>query len=1009
MASPAALSNPEPHLNGKSNSETHNEDTQNAGNEIIKSNGNGNVKVEPDVVANGLEHEDESVEDDGEDEEESETEGETTDGDGEAEDDEQDEEEEEDSEPVLKYEPLPFALPDLLKRDSLSAHSLSPHSIALGTHAGVIHILSYTGTHIRSFRPHTATIQTIAFDSTYDFVASASIDGYLRITSLSTPESYSFNLHRPMLSIALEPGFAKKGSRAFVCGGMAGEIVLHEKGWLGHRETLIHRGEGPIWNIKWCGALIAWANDKGVKIYDTASRTRITYIDRVAGSPRADLFKCTLYWQDEQTLLIAWAEYIKVARIRARPPKPTSPTPTTLPPLSVEITAVFQVDSMIAGILPYHTPLPSSTPTFPLTLSTSSPTPSTSFLLLAYVPPDTSHLETDVLPSDTVTQKRKLANPPEVRIVSRKGEEEAMDIIDVDGYERYGCNDYGIDEFPPYLKPGSNEKCFIIRSPRSVVLVKPRDRRDRIDWLVERNRFEEALKEVDILEPESASNIVGKVINSTLVGLLYLRWLIDNGEFDKAAAQCPKLFKTSTRMWEDWIFLSASDCSSSQSIIPYVPIEHPRLDPSIYDLIINWYLSNDRTELRRTIKSWPKIYDISAAIVAVQTELDALPERKEFGADRGLLMDCLADLYIANRQPAKALPYFIRLRRPEVFDLIVDNNLFTAIQDQALLLVEFDQDKAIPMLVDHTYSIPVVRVVQQLNSRPKFLFAYLEGLSVKDVGLAADYADLQVKLYSDYAPDRLMRFLRSSNYYSLEKAYSVCKEHDFVPEMVFLLGRMGNNRAALTLIIERLGDVNRAIDFAKEQNDTDLWEDLLTYSESRPPFIKGLLEHSGVSASIDPIRLIRRIKNGLEIEGLKGAIIKILQDYNLQISLMAGCAVVLEGDCNALGGTLYKGQVGGYFFNLTESCPICSLPYNHPSKPLVLLFLCRHVVHASCTEMTGFEDLPRSGGEAAFGGVYAEDLGRRVGAKIALAATVRARIAKGCPVCHAQSEGKRLT
>jgi vacuolar protein sorting-associated protein 41 len=70
--------------------------------------------------------------------------------------------------------------------------------------------------------------------------------------------------------------------------------------------------------------------------------------------------------------------------------------------------------------------------------------------------------------------------------------------------------------------------------------------------------------------------------------------------------------------------------------------------------------------------------------------------------------------------------------------------------------------------------------------------------------------------------------------------------------MVFLLGRMGNNKQALTLIIERLGDVNRvrflvlgtfcrpdfmstkAIDFAKEQSDDDLWEDLLKYSETRP-------------------------------------------------------------------------------------------------------------------------------------------------------------------------------
>lgn len=41
------------------------------------------------------------------------------------------------------------------------------------------------------------------------------------------------------------------------------------------------------------------------------------------------------------------------------------------------------------------------------------------------------------------------------------------------------------------------------------------------------------------------------------------------------------------------------------------------------------------------------------------------------------------------------------------------------------------------------------------------------------------------------------------------QAYNVCNERDLVPEMVFLLGRMGDNRRALNLIIERLGDVNR--------------------------------------------------------------------------------------------------------------------------------------------------------------------------------------------------------
>lgn len=67
----------------------------------------------------------------------------------------------------------------------------------------------------------------------------------------------------------------------------------------------------------------------------------------------------------------------------------------------------------------------------------------------------------------------------------------------------------------------------------------------------------------------------------------------------------------------------------------------------------------------------------------------------------------------------------------------------------------------------------------------------------------------QVELYAEYEYPRLLEYLRASNYYSLERAYRICQERDFVPEMVFLLGRMGNNKQALMLIIQRLGDVQR--------------------------------------------------------------------------------------------------------------------------------------------------------------------------------------------------------
>lgn len=47
-------------------------------------------------------------------------------------------------------------------------------------------------------------------------------------------------------------------------------------------------------------------------------------------------------------------------------------------------------------------------------------------------------------------------------------------------------------------------------------------------------------------------------------------------------------------------------------------------------------------------------------------------------------------------------------------------------------------------------------------------------------------------------------------------------------------GRMGNLTQALKMIMEGLGDVNHAIDFCKEQNDEELWENLISYSIDRP-------------------------------------------------------------------------------------------------------------------------------------------------------------------------------
>jgi hypothetical protein len=100
------------------------------------------------------------------------------------------------------------------------------------------------GNEIRRFTCHTTTVNELSIDDTGEYIASCSSDGnalpinrFLIITlgkvcinGLYTGESFEYEHNRPVLSVALEPGYAKKASKAFVIGGKAGRLVLNTKG-----------------------------------------------------------------------------------------------------------------------------------------------------------------------------------------------------------------------------------------------------------------------------------------------------------------------------------------------------------------------------------------------------------------------------------------------------------------------------------------------------------------------------------------------------------------------------------------------------------------------------------------------------------------------------------------------------------------------------------------------------------------------------------------------------------
>lgn len=243
-------------------------------------------------------------------------------------------------------------------------------------------------------------------------------------------------------------------------------------------------------------------------------------------------------------------------------------------------------------------------------------------------------------------------------------------------------------------------------------------------------------------------------------------------------------------------------------------------------------------------------------------------------------------------------------------------------------------------------------------------------------------------------------------------------------------------KRALYLIIDRLRDVSQAIAFAKQQEDPDLWEDLLNYSMDKPRFIRGLLEEVGTA--INPITLVRRIPEGLEIPGLREGLKHIMKEHEIQFSISAGVAKVLRSEVAAAQGLLRGGQRKGVKFEVAVRenehihvetrdvatpaqgangavvrpaeeqkarisqpghCAQCDEPFTEWEAETLVGFTCGHVFHLP--HLLEFlhpgeavnTDFLMSQTEEGSGSTHF------VGPKVTRARLLRDRIQGGCPVC----------
>lgn len=204
----------------------------------------------------------------------------------------------------------------------------------------------------------------------------------------------------------------------------------------------------------------------------------------------------------------------------------------------------------------------------------------------------------------------------------------------------------------------------------------------------------------------------------------------------------------------------------------------------------------------------------------------------------------------------------------------------------------------------------------------------------------------------------------------------------------------------------------------------------------KPSFIRGLLEQVGTA--INPITLVKRIPEGLEIEGLREGLTRMMKEHEIQYSISSGVARVLRSEVAAAQRELRAGQRKGIKFEVvvqspehvdvkvkevptakdvnpdavkeaTEHdnlhrqpnpghCAKCHEPFIEDEMETLLGFACGHAFHVSHL----LEMLHKGKKvDVELGGGGFEDSGRHlVGMKVMRARLLRDKVRDGCPICH---------
>lgn len=798
--------------------------------------------------------------------------------------------------------------------------------LAVGTERGDLWLLdgvtgsSTAGVHMHM---HDKAVRDVSWDPTGCYVASCGEDGCVAVVGRRSGSDAAraddwdavdeHTYAEPVAAVRLEPKYATRRERAYLAGGVGGELVRHTRGWFNTvKDVVVDEGEGAIGSLSWGTHWVAWSNGRGVKIMHGETGAPVSFVPRPAAAD--DESPCTLFWEADHSLLLGWGDVVMIIRV-------SHEIDDGVLDARAEIVMNFVVEAAVCGVCPFD---------------------SDHLALLSYPPGESGQR-------------------PEFQIMARDdGTITTVEALPVSGYETLDKHVYALastDEFrtsdrdalswrrddfwlvdpqtfaavepSPRLK-GSPPR-FYVSSPRDVVVARVRDADDAIDITLVKapGKAKDAL----VIATTHAHRLQRHRVQDVVK--MHLDSLLAQGEAKKAAYECRRLLGDTETLWEYWILIFDKR-GALADLAPVIPVDKPRLARSVYDMVLDRLLATDPGALLHVLKLWghPSERDGLYSIEMIAARLD---DRARRTGNVAPVIEARAELYALDDRPEQALKCLLSLNPADlsdpqvVFDLVDNKQLYAAVRSRVADLAALSRDKAAEMLVRRVDRFPIELVAHQLEQDDLLLwYLRIAFLEMPEAYSEPQHRDLHAKHVHLYATstaradddlDRpydseLLRFLQWSSFVPLQDALTACEQLASPPlynEIVYILGRMGQPKRALDILLEHVGSVRRAVDFVEAQGQgeaSELWDTLIAHALDHHAFLSGLLEYADIAS-----RLVTKIPHAVEIPGLKNKLIHIFHDRRFHKMAHTMCSTAARTDLLDLLHQFYALQNRGVRIN----------------------------------------------------------------------------------------------